>query len=120
MIVRNKNSAPAVRAEGGETTYELIGNVEKITPHQSLAYIELEPNTPALKHRHDRTEEIFYILAGEAIAVVDNQRKTVTAGDCVFVPKGCTHQLINTSLDKTLVYLAICAPAWVRHSGEKA
>ncbi len=119
MIVRNKNSAAAVRAQGGETTYELIGNFEKITPHQSVAYIELEPGTAALKHQHHHTEEIFYILAGEAIAIMDEKRKTLTAGDCVFIPKGCVHQLINSSAHTTLVYLAICAPAWVRHSGKK-
>ncbi len=117
MYISTKESKKPVRSQNGEHTYELIGRVENITEQCSVAYIELEPGKEALQHYHPETEEIFYILSGHGKVILNDQHSEIKTGDCIFVPRGARHQLINTGRNK-LVFLAICTPAWIRHTGK--
>jgi mannose-6-phosphate isomerase-like protein (cupin superfamily) len=51
----------------------------------SLWRIELSPGSSSPLHQMD-VEEVFLVLDGEAVAVVDQTRSTIGAGDCLVLP----------------------------------
>lgn len=66
----------------------------------SFAKFDLGPDGMLPPHRHDKTEEISYFLAGEGLVVVfeDGERREVPvrAGHVWYVPPGAWHGLENT------------------------
>ena len=65
------------------------------------------PHTVHMKHRHDRCEEICYILKGRGLAGVGADRGELIEGDVHYIPAGCEHWLANLSDTEDLV-----APGW--------
>ena len=48
-------------------------------------------------HVHSREDEFFYVLSGEMRAYVDGEVFTVTAGECMFLPRRTPHAWLITS-----------------------
>ena len=48
-------------------------------------------------HVHSREDEFFYILSGEIRFYVDGEVFTVTAGECMFLPRRKPHAFLITS-----------------------
>ena len=53
---------------------------------------------------HDK-DEIYYIVSGEAIIVLDDEQSDVGPGSVVFIPAGVFHYLINKSETEDFVIL---------------
>ena len=51
----------------------------------SLWRIELSPGSSSPLHEMD-VEEVFLVIDGEAVAVVEETRSTIGTGDCLIVP----------------------------------
>ena len=51
----------------------------------SLWRIALSPGSSSPLHQMD-VEEVFLVVDGEAVAVVEESRSTIGAGDCLIVP----------------------------------
>ena len=51
----------------------------------SLWRLELSPGSSSPLHQMD-VEEVFLVVDGEAVAVVDETRSTIGEGDCLIVP----------------------------------
>ena len=65
-------------------------------------------------HRHPALEEIIYVISGTAEQWVDQERRTLRAGESAHIPRDVVHGTYNAGED-TLVFLAILSPA--RFSG---
>jgi quercetin dioxygenase-like cupin family protein len=61
------------------------------------------------RHRHD-FDEAFYMLEGELVFQVENERITMRAGELAFAPRNAVHALANHS-DTDARYLLVCTPA---------
>lgn len=75
--------------------------------------VVIKPGKAPPLHRHDDTEQIFYVLKGAGILSVGLKRKThpVERGDVVRIPPKTWHS-IQCASKRALVYLAIdCFPA---------
>lgn len=96
-------------ADGGKVA-EMINAGTSALRLMSLAVVELQPGK-ALLHRHNRTEEIYYVLEGAGIIHLDQIYRRVAPGDAVSIPVGCIHALENSGVE-TLRYLAISAPGF--------
>ncbi|MBL9038540.1 MAG: cupin domain-containing protein [Archangium sp.] len=60
--------------------------------------IELDPSCtdyPAHNHDHDRQEELYVVLEGEAVLKTDGAERVVRQGDFVRVPPEITRQFIT-------------------------
>ena len=51
-------------------------------------------------HRHNFTDEIFYIIKNSAMMIVDNQKFKVSTGDMIYVNKNEKHAFKNESREK--------------------
>ena len=60
-------------------------------------------------HTHD-FDEAFYMLEGELLFQLDDERFTRRAGEFVFAPRNVAHALANHS-DADARYLLVCTPA---------
>ena len=73
----------------------------------------LEPGASIGIHTHDDSCEVIFILAGSGTIIEkasDDSEATcssVTAGDCLYCPKGQAHSLRNTSEEGDVLFYAV-------------
>src|SRR3954465_8635194 len=92
------NPPPAVLLHGEESGGQM-----------SVTEIVVPPNAGPPLHRHD-FDEAFYMLEGELIFQVADERFTRRAGEFPFAPRNVAHALANHS-DTAARYLLVCTPA---------
>jgi quercetin dioxygenase-like cupin family protein len=86
----------------------------------ALHHGTLTPGAGPPLHVHSREDETFYILAGEVEVTIGDQRDTLRAGDCVFLPRGIPHRLQNLGPDTAQLLLLIHPPGLERFFEEIA
>ncbi|WP_309380986.1 cupin domain-containing protein [Cerasicoccus frondis] len=84
----------------------LIAEADEI---QMTAYrVTIEPgSTTAISH-HRKAEEIYYVLAGQGIALLDGVEHRLHAGDFLRLPPGVKHGFVTQ--EEALVMLDIHSP----------
>lgn len=73
----------------------------RISTYEAGAHIE--------SHSHKVQEQIYHVLAGEGVLIVDSERRLVGANDATYIPPGVVHEFSNTGIDP-LVFLVITSP----------
>ena len=66
----------------------------------------LEPGASIGFHKHETDSEIIYMLKGTGVVLFDDDRETVSEGECHYCPKGHSHSLRNES-DETIDFFAV-------------
>jgi mannose-1-phosphate guanylyltransferase len=94
----DKIEGPVMYAEKSWGSYRVLdiedaGMTVKVTlmPGHSMNY-----------HSHERRDEIWTVIEGEGVAIVDGKRREVTLGDTIFLPRGCKHTIQATTLLKVM------------------
>jgi len=105
-----ERAEPFITKDGSEIR-ELAGLPTGNAVHQSLAQATVPPGSATEAHFHRVTEEIYFFTAGTGRMILGEQESEVRAGDCVVIPPGEVHGLVNTG-DEPLVLLCCCAPAY--------
>lgn len=81
------------------------GEVEHLT---NFSQTILTSGQRALAHSHEDMYEVFLVESGDGVAVVNGQEVPLTAGSCIMIEPGETHEFRNTSsTDLTLTYFGI-------------
>ena len=78
---------------------------------QSLAEATVPVGGRTVPHHHVVTEELYLFIAGEGTLRLGAASAPVRSGDCVVIPPGVVHGLVNDG-DVPLVLLCCCAPAY--------
>jgi mannose-6-phosphate isomerase-like protein (cupin superfamily) len=60
-----------------------------------VEYVVIEPGSSVGEHVHMRTEEIYYIVSGEAVVTMDGTDLKAVPGDLVTTPIGSSHSIAN-------------------------
>lgn len=83
------------------------GNFERFTLNETstVKIITVNPNQSLSLQRHQNREEYWRILSGNGYATVDEDRRPVSAGDNIFIPRQGKHRI--ESGDTMLVFLEI-------------
>ncbi|HVF49995.1 MAG TPA: cupin domain-containing protein [Pyrinomonadaceae bacterium] len=78
-------------------------------PHlNSFSQTQLKPGQVARAHAHTGMHEVFYVLKGSGHIRIDDGEHSLTAGTCVAVAPGESHEIANTGAeDLTLIYFGI-------------
>ena len=63
----------------------------------SMGRMTLEPGTTIGEHDHPNTEDLYLILEGHGVGVLDGKRFPLGPGDFFLVKAGGSHGLINDS-----------------------
>lgn len=59
-------------------------------------------------HYHERTDEFYYIIAGQGTMILDDETIEVHEGVVVYVPRGVRHKAVGK-----LTVLTVCIPRGV-------
>ncbi len=95
----------------GSTIRELAGAVSLPAENGSLAEATVPHGGATAEHFHRRNEELYFFLTGSGRLRVGDEQRDVRAGDCVVIPPGAIHQLVDTG-HEPLRLLCCCAPAY--------
>jgi mannose-6-phosphate isomerase-like protein (cupin superfamily) len=95
----------------GSSIRELAGVPSGNAGNQSLAEATVPPGGETAEHFHRRSEEIYLFTAGAGRMRLEDDEGEVRAGDCVVIPPGARHKLLNPG-ERPLVLLCCCAPAY--------
>lgn len=120
MIVVKRQSASVIGTPHGSEIRPLVDRTTAPVELCSLAEETLPPGAEVGRHFHARTEEIYYVLAGEGRMTVAGETREVAPGDAVYIPRGAAHTLRNTGTEPMTILL-VCGPAHSfedHHAGE--
>ena len=109
-VVNQKDTVPFTTADGS-TIRELLAHRNSAIRQQSLAEARLSPGRATTPHYHKVTEEIYYILEGQAEMTLGEETRAVGPGDAIAIPPAQRHTIRNTG-NVELVFLCTCAPGY--------
>lgn len=72
-------------------------------------HVVLHQGEGVAEHVAEGGEEMIYIVAGQAVVVIDGEREKIEAGTAAYVPYGKTHSIKNEDED-ALQYIYVVTP----------
>ena len=111
MDIQSLAGTPAFVTKDGSEIRELLAHRNSCIRNQTLAEARLTPGAGATPHYHLKTEEIYFILEGQALMEVGNEVEPVGPGDAIAIPPR-THHRITNSGSGVLRFLCCCAPGY--------
>ena len=111
MDIQNIQHVPAFTTKDGSEIREVLAHRNSCIEKQSLAEARLPCGASTTLHYHPQTEEIYYILTGQARMQIEEETSEVGVGDAIAIPPGTTHQITNIG-SVELKFLCCCAPGY--------
>lgn len=111
MEIKHLESLPPFVTKDGSEIREILAYRNSAIRHQSLAEARLAVGGSTQEHYHGRTEEIYFITAGQGRMRIEGELAEVKAGDAIAIPPGKKHKLWNTG-SETLKLLCCCSPCY--------
>jgi len=111
MFIKDLRKCKEFVAGDGSILRELLHpDKEDLAIHYSLAYAVVKPSQKTRPHRL-KSSEVYYILEGEGIMHVNEERAKVGPHQAIYIPPNSVQCIENTgSVD--LKFLCIVDPAW--------
>ena len=112
MIVKSIEQVDSFTAGDLTTIREILHpKNEPLAIPYSLAYGSLAVGGRSLKHKLEKSEEVFIILEGMAKAVVAGTEQNLSKGDVLLVPAGAEQHLENIG-NVPVQFLCVVSPPW--------
>lgn len=111
MIIVNRSTTHVLHTPHNSEIRPLMDRTTSDVERCSLAEELLPAGARVGRHYHVETEELYYILDGTGEMQIDDETREVATGDCILIPRGCTHSLRNTGAD-AMRLLLVCGPAY--------
>ena len=70
-----------------------------------------EPGAYVESHVHAVQEQIYHVLSGEGVLILDGERRLVRANDVTYTPPGVVHEFHCTGTDTLVFLVATCPPS---------
>ena len=86
---------------------------ESVTGGKTMSFgsVLLQPGKGHIRHNHPTADEIIYVVSGEADQMLDDEAPIrITAGDCIWIPKGVYHSTVNVGTEP-IHLIVVYAPA---------
>lgn len=68
-----------------------------VQPEAMTIRVELKPSHKLNYHSHEHRDEVWTIMTGEGVVILDGKRRDVSEGDVIRMPAGCKHTVIAKS-----------------------
>ena len=101
----------------GSLIRELMHPSHHASQQQNLAEAIVQVGQKTVLHRHQQTEELYHITAGEGRMTLGDEQFVVRTGDTICIAPGTAHCIENTGHDE-LRLLCCCAPAYAHTDTE--
>ena len=111
MIVADLKEITGRTYPARRTTKNLVGGASPIQARNfSLGYVMLEPRGGQVPWHDQEQEEVYFIIEGAGEMCVGRERRTLAAGQAVYIPPRTFHQITNTG-DRPLRMIYCYGPA---------
>lgn len=108
-IIKNQESAEWVKNPKHRDVYLRHLATSQNNDRLSTHIVRIEKDGEIVPHTHEILE-VFYIMEGNGLALVNGERIKASKGDCIIAHAGEEHGLINTGEEEILLY-AVFSPA---------
>lgn len=71
------------------------------------ARLELDPGSSVGYHRHEGTEEVYFIMSGRGLYTEEGEESPALPGDVFLCREGRSHGILNTGMEKLVLGAAI-------------
>ena len=61
---------------------------------------------------HPKSEQVLFVISGQVVAEIGDERRTLKAGDCVTVPLRARHRFVNRSKRPVVTFNVYAPPAY--------
>jgi quercetin dioxygenase-like cupin family protein len=96
MILSDLAAIPGRRYPARRLTQNLVGGAAPIqAAHFSMGNVTLDPRGGQVPWHSQDQEEIYFVIEGTGEMCLGQERRTVVAGQAVYIPSGVFHQLTN-------------------------
>jgi quercetin dioxygenase-like cupin family protein len=95
---------------GGALSKALVGPENAGSQLMDFRISRYAPNAYVQEHSHKVQEQVYYVLEGEGVLTVGEERHLMRPHDYVYLPPGVPHSFTNTGT-AGLVFLVITTPA---------
>lgn len=79
--------------------------------HSQLVLMSLKPNEEIGMETHLNNDQFFRFEMGHGKCIIDGNEYLVSDGDCIIIPAGAEHNVINVSATEDLKMYTIYSPA---------
>lgn len=80
---------------GGQVSYLLLTKGQFGSERLSITWVDGQPGSQQALHAHPAQEQVFVIVQGWGLMLVDGEEREVTPGTLIFIPPGATHAIRN-------------------------
>ena len=114
MSIQKDSEIPAIEGNEGTKIKQYFHPHNTLNGVRfSLAQFTVKPSSRSLRHKL-QSSEVYYILQGEGVLTVNDEKIPVRKDDSVYVPPLSEQFIENTGVDE-LRFLCIVDPAWKAH-----
>ncbi len=117
LRVVNLSSSKPFSTKDGSEIRSLLDLSNAPVRNQSLAEATLPPGSSTTRHRHAKSEELYYVTQGRGRMDLDGETKEVGLGDAILIPPGSAHKITNIGTD-SLKILCACSPPYSHEDTE--
>lgn len=71
-----------------------------------LKRIEVNPGGKLSYQFHDKRQENWTVVQGEALVILDGEEINLSYGESIFIPRGAKHRIMNLSHEK-LIFIEV-------------
>ncbi len=109
MTIQQQSEQKPFTTADGSTIRSILDATNAPVKNQSLAEASLRAGGETQRHYHKRSEEIYFMLQGEAEMEVDGEVRLVKSGDAILIPPHAWHQIKAIT---EVSFLCCCAPVY--------
>lgn len=109
LISSLKESKP-LRDDRYGTVFELAGSLTGMS-NLGFAWVEVDINATSPSHYHKKMSELYQIVEGVGVMIMDGEEFPVTPGQCVTIRPGVVHSIRNTG-SMPLRFFCATSPAY--------
>ncbi len=111
MLIKDLKNCKEFTAGDSTLLRELLHpQKEQLMLRYSLAHAIVKPGLTSQPHRL-KTSEVYYILEGEGLMTIDNEKEKVLPGQAIYIPPNAKQFIQNTG-KSDLKFICIVDPAW--------
>ena len=112
ILEAKQNEGEPIEALDGALIWELLSRKERETMDVALALGQLQERRKAIPHRHEVSDEVYFVLSGSGYCRIDNKIHAIHPGFVIMIPRGTVHALGNPSAVRRLEILCLSSPAY--------
>lgn len=109
MVINQLSEQKPFTTADGSTIRSILDSTNAPVEKQSLAEASLPAGGATDRHYHKLSEEIYFMLEGEAQMEIDRETCEVGPGDAILIPPRAWHQVKALS---DIRFLCCCAPVY--------